>query len=344
MICYYAMMNKKKQGINDTMQHIAKGIPIALFCFFASYPNVLAWGFEVHKTINRHAVFTLPYPLFTFYKKHIGYITEAATHPDKRRYVVEGEAANHYIDLDYYDDARLLPRSLDKAIAIHGKAFVHAHGIIPWHIACAKKLLTAAFRQQNIPKILRISADLGHYIADAHVPLHTTKNYNGQFTNQEGIHGLWETRLPTLFKKHYNFFVGTATYIKDVQKSIWEAVCHAHELVDMVLNLERQLSSDFPIGQKFCFEKQGTMLKKVYSEAYAKAYHDLLNGQVEAQMRSSIKMVGDIWFTCWSDAGKPNLEDLLSQAEQNNFDQNFMEEKELLDVAKQLPNIRACGE
>ena len=41
--------------------------------------------------------------------------------------------------------------------------------------------------------VLRTAADLGHYLADAHVPLHTTGNYNGQRTNQTGIHALWET-------------------------------------------------------------------------------------------------------------------------------------------------------
>ena len=32
------------------------------------------WGFLGHKTINQHAVFALPQPLFGFYKKHIQFI------------------------------------------------------------------------------------------------------------------------------------------------------------------------------------------------------------------------------------------------------------------------------
>jgi hypothetical protein len=47
---------------------------------------------------------------------------------------------------------------------------------------------------------------LGHYIGDAHVPLHTTSNYNGQKTNQHGIHGLWESRIPEqLFDERVTF-------------------------------------------------------------------------------------------------------------------------------------------
>ncbi|MGC6428813.1 MAG: hypothetical protein ACON4Y_05945 [Flavobacteriales bacterium] len=55
-------------------------------------------------------------------------------------------------------------------------------------------------------QILFICSDLGHYIADANVPLHTTINYDGQLTGQKGIHAFWESRLPELFSSEYNFF------------------------------------------------------------------------------------------------------------------------------------------
>ena len=38
-----------------------------------------------------------------------------------------------------------------------------------------------------------------------------------------------------------------------------------------------------------------------------KQYHEQLRGQVERQMRASVKMVGDFWYTCWVDAGQPDL-------------------------------------
>ena len=37
----------------------------------------------------------------------------------------------------------------------------------------------------------------------------------------------------------------------------------------------------------------------------------MLNNQVERQMRRSIKMTGDFWYTCWVDAGQPNLDELI---------------------------------
>ncbi len=63
---------------------------------------------------------------------------------------------------------------------------------------------------------MRISAEFGHYIADACVPLHTTSNYNGQLTDQVGIHAFWESRIPELFAvEEFDMIVGTASYIDD---------------------------------------------------------------------------------------------------------------------------------
>src|SRR5690606_41035174 len=77
-----------------------------------------AWGFYAHKHINRLAVFTLPPEMLGFYKKNIAYITEAAVNPDRRRYVVEGEAARHYIDLDHYGDSALARLSVSWELAL----------------------------------------------------------------------------------------------------------------------------------------------------------------------------------------------------------------------------------
>jgi hypothetical protein len=64
--------------------------------------------------------------------------------------------------------------------------------------------LTQAFKEKRKSEILFIAADLGHYIADAHMPLHTSDNHDGQLTDQKGIHSLWESRLPELFVKITN--------------------------------------------------------------------------------------------------------------------------------------------
>jgi len=291
-------------------------------CFlllFVCCNNAQAWGFFGHEHINRLAVFTLPPEMLVFYKFHIGYITQNAVNPDKRRYAVKDEAPRHYLDVDIYDkiynDSAVykMPRYWNEAVAKFTEDTLMAYGVVPWHIFRMKNQLTNAFKQRNAASILRISADLGHYIADANVPLHTTENYNGQLTNQIGIHGFWESRLPELFLENYELWVGQATYLPSPQLTAWEAVTNAHQALDSVFRFERELSASFPEDKKYAFEQRNRANIRTYSKDFSKAYHERLAGQVERRMKASIKMVGDFWFTCWLDAGSPNLRDLLDK-------------------------------
>jgi len=285
-------------------------ILIFLSCFFAQ--SAKAWGFWAHQRINRLAVFTLPPGMFRFYKENIEYLTEHAVDPDKRRYAVDGEAPRHFIDLDHFCTypCEDFPKEWNQAKEQFSEDTLQAYGIVPWTIEWTMRNLTKAFVAGNKAQILKYSADLGHYIGDSHVPLHTTENYNGQFTNQYGIHGFWESRLPELFHEDYDFFVGKATYIKEENAFIWENILHAHSYLEEVLNLERYLDSIYPKDKKYSFETRGETVVRTYSESYAFDYHELLKGMVEAQMRLSIKHVGDLWFTCWVNAGMPDLHNL----------------------------------
>jgi len=272
-----------------------------------------AWGFYAHQKINRLAVFTLPTEMIGFYKHNIQYITENAVNPDRRRYAVDGEAPRHYIDIDVYGDSAVykMPRYWYDAVEIYTEDTLNAYGIVPWHIYLMKLRLTDAMRIGDAANILRLSADLGHYIADANVPLHTTENYNGQLTGQSGIHGFWESRLPELYANNYDFFVGKASYIEKPQIMAWRAVIHAHEALDSVFSFEKKLTIKISADKKYGFETRGQNTVKVYSRNFSKAYHNALNGMVERQMRRAVKMVGDFWYTCWVDAGQPDLDELI---------------------------------
>jgi hypothetical protein len=267
------------------------------------------WGFFGHQRINRMAVFTLPPEMVSFYKKHIDFITEHAVDPDKRRYGVKEEAPRHYIDIDHYgtDAFKIVPIYWNKAVDKFTEDTLMAYGIVPWHIEVMVRRLQDAFKKEDIDRILHLSADLGHYIADAHVPLHTTENYNGQLTNQRGIHGFWESRIPELKAEDYDYFVGRAKYIDSPIKTAWKIIKESHAAVDSVLKFEADLNSRFPADKKYGFENRGNMLVKTYSQEYTNAYDKMISGQVERRMRASIIMVGNLWYTAWINAGKPDL-------------------------------------
>ncbi len=271
------------------------------------------WGFFAHRKINRLAVFILPPPMIGFYKKNIEYLSEASINPDTRRYAVADEAPRHYIDLDDYGDSAVykLPRYWNQAVKKIGVDSLEAHGIVPWHITKMYDQLKDAFMVRDPHKILRISAEVGHYIADANVPLHTTGNYDGEKTGQTGIHALWESRLPELHFAEYDFFVGKAVYVPNIQLAAWAAIERASDAVDSVLRFEKELSEKMT-SKKFSFETKGKQTVKIISVEYSKAYHQVLLGMVERQLRASVKMVGDVWYTAWVDAGQPDLKEFMN--------------------------------
>ncbi len=272
------------------------------------------WGFWAHKRINRLAVFRLPPEMQFFYKKNIDFITENAVNPDRRRYAVVGEAERHFIDLDVYGDSALtsLPLYWNQAKEKIGEDSLRKHGIVPWYVQTAVFQLTEALREKNPGKILRISADLGHYIADANVPLHTTRNYNGQLTGQEGIHAFWESRIPEKYADDYELWIGTANYIDNPARAIWDAVAQAHAACDSVLQIEKALSQDFKADRKFTYVERNKVLIRTYSDEFTAKYNQALDGQVERQMKNSVQMVGDFWYTCWVNAGQPDLHPLAN--------------------------------
>jgi len=182
-------------------------------------------------------------------------------------------------------------------------------GILPWHLQSMQHRLTKAFEEADLKRILRYSADFGHYIGDAHVPLHTTENYNGQLTNQRGIHGFWESRLPELFAEDtYDFWVGQAKYIDDKESYFWNIVLESHSLVDSVLLIEKDLSKKFPKEKQYCVEERGATLVETPCRDYAAAFHNRMDGMVERRMRDAIYAIGCVWYTAWIDAGSPKLD------------------------------------
>lgn len=300
-----------------------------------------AWGFYGHKRINRMAVFTLPPEMIGFYKKHIEYITEHAVDPDKRRYSIPEEAPRHYIDIDHYGPTAFdsMPKFWKKAVAKYSEDTLNAYGIVPWWIDVMTYRLTDAFRQGDVDRILRLSAELGHYVGDAHVPLHTTENYNGQLTNQHGIHGFWESRVPEVYGEQYDYFVGRAFYVESVINTSWDIVKASNAQVDSVLQLESALTKSTPSDRKYAFEQRGNTTIKTYSQEFTSAYNHALNGMVERRMRASILMVGSLWYTAWLNAGQPDLSK-LEDKDVSDSAKKAQEEEEYLWKNGKLKNVK----
>lgn len=270
---------------------------------------IAAWGFMAHRYINVHAVFLLPQPIFHFYRHHISDLEILATKADQRRYSIDNEGVKHFIDLDYYEQSSPLDtinREYYSLLRLVHPDSVVKHGILPWNLKKVYNRLVSAMKFGNSDQIVRLSADLGHYLADAHVPLHTTANYNGQLSNQHGIHALWESRLPEIFIHDYSMFLNKASYIENIDSLIWLSIEESYALKNKVLATEKQLFQ-LHSDQKYGFELKNNRQVKMVNEAYAKMYHDALSNMVETRMQLAVQRLSCLWFSAWVDAGKPPL-------------------------------------
>jgi len=295
-----------------------------------------SWGFFAHYRINRLAVFTIPKAMAGFYKANIGFITEHAISADKRRYVDSAEAPRHFLNADHYGKKPfvLIPQRWNDAIVKYSEDTLNKYGTVPWAIQYNYYKLVDAFKGHDTTGILTASANLGHYVADAHVPMHLTQNYNGQLTGQTGLHALWESRLPELFAANYNCYTGKARYIENPLKEAFKICRVSFKEVDSVLHFERMLNKTFPANKKYSIEKRGKRDVKDYSVAYSLAYQKMLQGMVQRRMRSAILSVGSFWYSAWIDAGQPDLNKLIKQPLNANDVRKIQKEEAIFKAGK----------
>ncbi|MFV5693192.1 zinc dependent phospholipase C family protein [Flavobacterium sp. LT1R49] len=282
---------------------------------------LLSWGVVGHERINRAAVMALPKPLQTFFYNHIDFITQESTVPDLRKSILndKAEGPRHYFDMENFGSVDSFPKTMEAAKKKYDEKFLSKNGTLPWYIQEMMGKLTKAFKEKRKNEILFIAAELGHYIGDAHMPLHTSDNHDGQNTNQKGIHSLWESRLPELFVKNYKLNATEGKYIENVDQAAWDIIFDTHSLVAPLLAADKKLRTTTPENKMYVVDDAGTILKNkyngvLYSDDYATKFHQELNGMVESQMKKAITATASFWYTAWVNAGKPDLSNLDTEA------------------------------
>lgn len=286
-------------------------LSLLLFCstlFFLTRDS-LGWGSRSHPEIHRHAVRILPAEMKAFFERHADTLAARSNEPDLNRRADSLEGYYHYIDIDRYGayPFRDLPRSYAEAVKKFGKATVDTNGTLPWRIAEFTRRLSDAMRRKDEKDILYCASYLGHYVADAHVPLHTVENYDGQLTNQKGLHARWESRIPEMFGEKFRYDVGAPYRIDDPLASAFGIVLESHLLADSVLALDLEAREGIPEHELMKMVERRGWTQLQMSEKYYARYYTLLNGMVERQLAASARSVASYWYTAWVDAGRPEL-------------------------------------
>jgi hypothetical protein len=278
------------------------------------------WGFLVHKTTEQLAVYELPQPMQGFFYKNLEYIVYNSVRPDVRRNTDSTEAPKHFIDLEMYGDSSAwnMPCLWDDAVKKYSADTLYAYGYVPYVINAMQQKLTAAFKSGNKDSILFYAADIGHYIGDANVPLHTTVNYDGQLSDQKGLHSLWESTVPQIEIANYTLNTNhKASFVSDPEKTIWIAIRNGNKLVPDLLAKEKEVSKQFTDSTKFRVQMRRGKESKSYSSEFAKAYAASLKNTINDQLITSANMIADFWFTAWVNAGKPDLSKITNWSDED---------------------------
>jgi len=332
------------------MKHFLNSKLAIIASFMLLTPVLISWGVFGHEHINRAAVLALPAPLQVFFYNHIDFITQESSVPDLRKYTLNDKAENprHFIDLENFGPVDSLPVSLAEAKKKYDDKFLQQNGILPWYIKEMMDKLTKAFKEKRKTEILFLAADLGHYLGDATMPLHTSVNHDGQLTNQKGIHAFWESQMAEMFGNNFNYNSDEAIYIKDINAEIWSMLNHTHSLVDTLLLADKELKQSFPADDIYKKDSQGNIIKNKFnapirSAAFCQQYNLKLNGMIEKQMLLAIKATSSFWYTAWINAGKPDLSDLDPAEQTARNSKNLRKELKLFKQGK-LADVKSESE
>lgn len=264
------------------------------------------WGLDVHRHITRRALAGLPAELKPFYAARAEFVAEHAVDPDMWRIVgLKGdrgeEDPNHFLDIDGLDDPRPfknVPRDWDAYVAKYGAERANRTGRLPWRVAEIYQLLVARFQEAaknpagyGVENAAYLSAVIAHYVEDAHQPFHGVVSYDGQATNQRGIHSRFESDLVLRNLATLKLSPVVIRPIRNVKDFIFDALISGEPLVASILDADRKATA----GREF------------YDDGYFAAFLPGVRPVLERRLSEAASGVASVIVAAWTEAGKPAL-------------------------------------
>ena len=267
-------------------------LAVATLVLIAPAPPAASWGTQVHPQLNRLALRNLPDALRVAMEAHAADVVGRAAAADERKSRTPGESEKHYIDLDRYGPYPFtdVPRDLRVLVERYGERQVRANGLLPWAIVETAERLTAQMRAGD-PAMWSTAADLGHYVADANVPLHTTENFNGQKTGNTGAHALFEEVLVEAFWRDQHFTPAPARVPPDLLAAAFETLTASHARIAPFLSAMTKAQ-----------ERYARTDPRFYEMLWADA-----GPVVVASMNRAAHDIASFWLAAWERAGRPRL-------------------------------------
>lgn len=270
---------------------------LSFIFLFLLTQDIFGWGSVGHSIINRTSTKHYPQTMIGF-ASWSEFLAQNASNADYRKSTDPTEGNKHYIDVDNYQEffTGNFPYSIDTLISRYGWNYVWQQGILPWATKATVDSLTVALQEQNWSKAKLIAADLGHYVADGHQPLHVTRNYDGQYTNQRGIHSRYETQLINRYQYELTVTATNITYVQDVISFVFDYIFETYSYLDDVLKADSIAKS---------------VAGNTTSELYYSTFWNLSKDFTKYLFQKSSVRFAALFYTAWVNAGSPQLPQTL---------------------------------
>ena len=260
-----------------------------------------AWSWAAHRFIMRRAIEILPAEIRPFFMEHRDEIVYRSIDPDLWRDVGWEEDPNHFVnfgapELGPYPFVAF-PRDHTAALEKFGEAGLRRLGTLPWRLQEMTGNLRRAFEgfgkgsglapQQTV----LFSGAASHYIQDATQPFHVSNNYDGQLSEQRGIHGRFEEQLLDRFESRITVRPAPPTTIPSLREFAFDTMLASYRHVDPILKADK--------------DALGT--KDTYDDEYFEAFFARVKPIFEGQLSIAITDTASLITTAWEQAGRPQL-------------------------------------
>ena len=270
-----------------------------------------SWGGVGHNIINGHCASSFPATM-TGFQAWSASLASNASNADNRKNSDPNESPKHFIDIDSYSEFVLtgsIASTYDSVVIKHGATFVVKNGTLPWATVNMYDTLVVDFKKLKWDKAMLDASDLGHYVADGHMPLHITANYDGGSTNQRGIHSRYETDMVSAYQTSLGNYTGTpGSYVSNVSKYVYTYIYSNYHYVDSVLAADTYAKS-----------KDASYSTTYTAALWSKAqFTNML-------FRNASHALAELIYTAWVDAGSPHFatQTGINPIAETNFSVNF---------------------
>jgi len=261
----------------------------------------LAWGAAVHRYIMGRAIDLLPPEIEPFFETNRDELVWRVYDPDIWRVVGWEEDPNHFLDFGVEEYGpypfTALPREYDAAVLRFGLPTLARYGLLPWRTAEMFGNLRRAFeglrrnRAYAAGDIVVFAAVTAHYLQDAHQPFHATINYDGQQTDQRGVHARFETDLFERYQPRLAIAPARPVPMTSPRDAAFDILLDSHQLVAPVL------AADLAAA------RGGRTYDARYFDAFFSAARPVLERRIGEAITATASMIAG----AWEQAGRPAL-------------------------------------